>query len=527
MSYSRFGNRRIAKPATPPNILPKNMHTTNNFDGLVLEAILSAGDGYGGSAQEICLSLSNRVNYCFVPCFTDPTYSKNSDPALIAKVVDESPLGKKFLQYSPPHISKPLSLHRKAKVECFAFTMFEATKIPDLWPSRINTNFDQLIVPSEFCKQVFKDSGVNIPIQTVPLGINNSLWPYFDRKKRIGKQPFTFLLLFAKHQLDDMRKNSKMVLDAFKKAFGNNNDVRLVVKCSLGEHLPESFAKYGDNVQFLCNTLSREELLQMYKMADAFVFPSLGEGFGLPPREAMATGLPTILTNWSSMTDIADPSICYPLQPIGLQPAIYKNSFSKVDNGGREQIGEFAKILEDELIESMLAIYNNQDAAADIGKKASEFIHENFSYKKTVDSLLKTINDGVLKENKDIGKSNPVNKRIPVRQRVIISPEKIERGEGSIVIHVNLAIGPIPDSAKSYYLRAYAIKKKTGEISKTHPVLAEIQDYKIMSYESFHDKKMQVTIKTDLLKFDDYSLLYGLYQDDVKWHEQSIVEIKL
>ena len=49
---------------------------------------------------------------------------------------------------------------------------------------------------------------------------------------------------------------------------------------------------------------SDEDLLLLYNAASLFVFPSLEEGFGLPPLEAMACGTPVIASNTSSMPEV-------------------------------------------------------------------------------------------------------------------------------------------------------------------------------------------------------------------------------
>jgi glycosyltransferase involved in cell wall biosynthesis len=42
----------------------------------------------------------------------------------------------------------------------------------------------------------------------------------------------------------------------------------------------------------------------MYRLAGVFVFPSLYEGFGLPPLEAMASGTPVVTSNLSSLPEV-------------------------------------------------------------------------------------------------------------------------------------------------------------------------------------------------------------------------------
>ncbi len=47
-----------------------------------------------------------------------------------------------------------------------------------------------------------------------------------------------------------------------------------------------------------------EDLPLLYNCADLFVYPSLYEGFGLPPLEAMACGVPVITSNTSSLPEV-------------------------------------------------------------------------------------------------------------------------------------------------------------------------------------------------------------------------------
>ncbi len=47
-----------------------------------------------------------------------------------------------------------------------------------------------------------------------------------------------------------------------------------------------------------------DTLAVLYRLASVFVFPSLYEGFGLPPLEAMASGTPVVTSNVSSLPEV-------------------------------------------------------------------------------------------------------------------------------------------------------------------------------------------------------------------------------
>lgn len=68
----------------------------------------------------------------------------------------------------------------------------------------------------------------------------------------------------------------------------------------------------------------RSELIDLYKRASLFVFPSLYEGFGLPVLEAMSNGVPVITSNRSSLPEVAgDAAILVdPLDVEGLASAM-------------------------------------------------------------------------------------------------------------------------------------------------------------------------------------------------------------
>ncbi len=78
-------------------------------------------------------------------------------------------------------------------------------------------------------------------------------------------------------------------------------------------------------VRFL-GYLPEETLAVMYRLAGVFVFPSLYEGFGLPPLEAMASGTPVVTSNVSSLPEVAGDAavLVDPYAPKAIADGIYR-----------------------------------------------------------------------------------------------------------------------------------------------------------------------------------------------------------
>ena len=105
-------------------------------------------------------------------------------------------------------------------------------------------------------------------------------------------------------------KNLERLIDAFGRVRASGlSDLRLVIigdEISKYPPLRQSVHRHrlDKYVRFL-GFQPYDTLAAFYRLARAFVFPSLYEGFGLPPLEAMACGTPVVTSNLSSLPEIA------------------------------------------------------------------------------------------------------------------------------------------------------------------------------------------------------------------------------
>lgn len=249
------------------------------------------------------------------------------------------------------------------------YTPWESTELPPDWVETINTQ-DEFWTTSHFCAEVFVDSGVAIPTRVVPHGIDSSEWNISKREK---KSPFVFL-----HQGEPAdRKGSQMTFNAFKRVFAGNPDVHLVFKSSAGwieaRWLDESGSIIGPvdkfpNVQSIKGILDLEQMNDLYAMAHCMIYPSNGEGFGLIPFQAVATGMPTLAPSWGGIAEFGD----------YLTPIEYTVGPS---NHGYH-LGDWCWPDFDDLCEKMEDIYLNYEAYAEEALIQGQRLREDFEWAK-------------------------------------------------------------------------------------------------------------------------------------------------
>lgn len=206
------------------------------------------------------------------------------------------------------------------------YSMLESTRIPQQWVDILNQYFDIACVPDPFLEQVYKDSGVTIPVFTLPLGLK--LKPFLDQPiKKAYHDVFRFGCMGF---LSD-RKNQKKLILAFDKAFKKDPKVELVIHARRSEgsyqkEVEDVLKKlHNPQIIFQKQCLSSQSYLQFFKTLDMLVNVSKGEGFSIQPREALALGIPVLLSNNTAQKSIINNVHAQSLESKIQQPCFYKN----------------------------------------------------------------------------------------------------------------------------------------------------------------------------------------------------------
>ncbi|MFA6305443.1 MAG: glycosyltransferase family 1 protein [Candidatus Gracilibacteria bacterium] len=126
-------------------------------------------------------------------------------------------------------------------------------------------------------------------------------------------------------------KNLPRLIEAFDILKNKKNlDISLVITGKPDQDYPETKNKVKelhlkDDIIFT-GLVDEEELVHLYNAANIYVFPSLYEGFGLPPLESMKCGTPVVASNSSSI-----PEICGKGNAIFFDPYSAKDIAEKIE----------------------------------------------------------------------------------------------------------------------------------------------------------------------------------------------------
>jgi hypothetical protein len=260
------------------------------------------------------------------------------------------------------------------------YTMLEVTGLPADWVAGCN-EMDEVWVPASFNIETFRSSGVTVPIEVMPLGVDPLHFNPRITTERVSSA-FTFLSVFEWGE----RKAPEVLLRAFAREFRESEDVMLLLSVFNRDpsvDVRQQIASLGlppsARIAVMLNPeFAGYQMGSLYRSADCFVLPTRGEGWGQPVLEAMACGLPVITTGWSGVTDFVDDEVGYPLE-YRMTPAearcVYYDGFDWADPDAEH------------LQARMREVFENRDAARAKGAVAARRVAEGYTWQHAAERI--------------------------------------------------------------------------------------------------------------------------------------------
>ena len=237
---------------------------------------------------------------------TDISGVPQSDAAGVAQLVERP------VPVTGPHVvisqHYPLFVPREPCDLALAYFFWEESVVPPETIACLNRSFGGVLAPSRFVAKTLVDSGLSIPVRVVGFAPHLERFRDVARNRDVaGARPFTFLHVSSGFP----RKGVDSLLEAFRRAFRQTDAVRLVIKAFPNPHndVAETISSLqredqdSPEIILIDRDIDEEALLDLYRDADVMVLPTRGEGLNLPAAEAMAAGLPVIVTGFGGHMD--------------------------------------------------------------------------------------------------------------------------------------------------------------------------------------------------------------------------------
>lgn len=296
----------------------------------------------------------------------------------------------------------PFCLQREREAKVFGLTVWETTRLPKHWPQLLNA-MHGLMVPCQWNRRVFFDSGVQVPIAVVPHAFEMGDEETVKFSENIADDEFVFYSINTWTN----RKAVWNTVRAYLTAFDRDDPVVLVLKTSRDAlntstdwfsrnvlrrmhqstrtALAEILQEFSNpaRIVLLTDFCAEAQISALHRRGDCYVSLCRSEGWGMGAFDAGGYGNPVIMTGFGGQLDYlsAENSYLTDFKPI---PVVEPNSSYTPDQTWAEpDLAHAAQLLR--------YVYSNRLEAAECGRRLQRSICERFSAERVTDSMLTAI----------------------------------------------------------------------------------------------------------------------------------------
>ena len=288
--------------------------------------------------RNLAIRLSEKFDVYITPLDQfDPQFNISTEIVGELKNLEQKDLGDEAPDIQIRHCYPPVwnwPTHSKTKV--IFIQPWEYPKAPFEWQYKFETFADALIVPSNYCREVFTKGGLNPDnCFVVPNGFDNKIFNK-DKSSIVSKfniDPERFNFVYVGNS--QWRKGLDLLINVWHKAFKKYDKTTLIIKDNssiygknnvLNEIIKMQYKTECAEVIYIDENISEEDMANIYKASNVLVHPYRAEGFGMHVQEAMACGcLPVV--------PVGGPTDDFIPDEIGLKLPIQKKNINITDPG--------------------------------------------------------------------------------------------------------------------------------------------------------------------------------------------------
>jgi len=379
--WKYFGNRvrnyidlqRIARPRF--DLMHNKLAETEARSPLVIAGLFQTANGIGEAARSTYASLKAAG---LSPIAVD--LSEHFD--LIDLVVDiplepmpEDNHGVLILQINGPETIfalRHIGMTRGRKWYTIGYWAWELPVFPKEWEKAFPF-VSEIWTVSEFSANAIRQhkAAPTVSVFGHAVSVPSNLE---SNREKYGLPDDKFIYLVMADSMSSLnRKNPFVAIDVFKKSFGNNPDVLLVIKIqnlTFNREALEDIVvaiKGIENIVLIDRSLTIYEKWEFINSIDCLISLHRSEGYGLVLAESMALGKPVIATNWSGNTDFTTTTNSF-LANYELVPC-------QDPYGVYDQVNaQWADISSAEAKRLMELVYENPSLRKDIAENARQYM---------------------------------------------------------------------------------------------------------------------------------------------------------